>query len=273
MEYPLNCYAGVCRDDSNELLDLAEQEKWEELVAIIDTLGYLVNKSRNVRGPEEKKTGEEKVFSCQSLRYLGAQSILRNGVSTTELPKSLASYVDSLQPSLWTVLHHAAASSSADSRVLQTIIQAGAFRSLKTKSGETAYDIAASRMRGEEVLDVLKVPDAVTADREVIDRMEASLHKIIRMRSQFLIDRHGLQLPQIAILWEDKDGRSLLSSEILALWFPVPGMYGGFRLEFEEENLVCTSWVRVCGGSEMRHVIQRDGTVLDESEKVAGTFT
>jgi len=53
---------------------------------------------------------------------------------------------------------------------------------------------------------------------------------------------------------------------------PCPRLYGGFRLEFEEENLVSLSFVRVCGGSEMRHVIHRDGSVEDESEKVRGTF-
>ena len=58
-----------------------------------------------------------------------------------------------------------------------------------------------------------------------------------------------------------------------SLWYPVPGMYGGFRLEFEMENLVSLSWVRVCGGSERRHVIHRDGEVEDESQKVTGTFT
>ena len=66
---------------------------------------------------------------------------------------------------------------------------------------------------------------------------------------------------------------NLIGEDARYLWYPVPGMYGGFSLEFEEENLVSLSWVRVCGGSEMRHVIHRDGTVVDESDKVAGTFT
>ena len=71
MEYPLNCYVGVCRDDTNELLYLAEQDMWEELVAAIETKEYLVNKSRNVRGPEQKTGDGEQVFNCQSLKYLG----------------------------------------------------------------------------------------------------------------------------------------------------------------------------------------------------------
>ena len=71
MEYPLNCYIGVCRDDSNVLLDLAEQEKWEELVAALETNTTLVNKSRNIQRPIENKGCAEGVFNCLSLKYLG----------------------------------------------------------------------------------------------------------------------------------------------------------------------------------------------------------
>ena len=63
------------------------------------------------------------------------------------------------------------------------------------------------------------------------------------------------------------------SGESPSLSYPVPGMYGGFRLEFEMESLVSLSWMRKCEGSEMRHVISRDGEVEDESQKVTGTFT
>ena len=59
----------------------------------------------------------------------------------------------------------------------------------------------------------------------------------------------------------------LLVGENSSLWYPVPGMYGGFRLEFEDENLVVLSWLRVCGGSEMRQVIHTDGSVVDGHAK------
>ena len=59
----------------------------------------------------------------------------------------------------------------------------------------------------------------------------------------------------------------LLLGENSSLWYPVPGMYGGFRLEFEDENLVVLSWLRVCGGSEMRQVIHTDGSVVERHTK------
>jgi len=267
MEYPLNCYSGVCREENNELLELGEEDKWEEVVSMIEGKGYLVNKSRNIQGPEKKENEEKQVFNCKSLKYLGAKSILHHGLVTTYLPQSLVTYVDSHHPSLWTLLHHAAASTAAGTRVLQCILQAGAYRSLKTRNGETAYDIALARGRGQEVLEILKLPEAVTENRETIEKMEAALHGVIRGRVEFLIEKHGLQLPQISIMWEADN------IDEAQVWYPVPGMYGGFKLSFECGNLVSLSWVRVCGGSEMRHVIHPDGTVVDESEKVAGTFT
>ena len=68
-------------------------------------------------------------------------------------------------------------------------------------------------------------------------------------------------------------------------------MYGGFKVELEELGgdlvvdrcyptsfpviyaiLIC-SWVRICGGSEQRHLIHPDGSVTDQTEEVVGTYT
>ena len=58
------------------------------------------------------------------------------------------------------------------------MLELGAKRSLKTKSGKTAYDIArAITVPREEVLDLLQVPSEVTDNREMIDRMEKALHE------------------------------------------------------------------------------------------------
>lgn len=51
------------------------------------------------------------------------------------------------------------------------------------------------------------------------------------------------------------------------IWFPVPGMYGGFswtvRQEREGPVLVVESWSRIVGGSGQRHRITREGCVLE----------
>ena len=111
--------------------------------------------------------------------------------------------------------------------MVQKLLELGAKRSLKTQSGKTAHDIAkAFTVPREEVLDLLKVPAEVSDNRETIDKMEKALHeKVIKgeeRNTAGIVKEHNLQLPQLAVLWESdgaKDG----------MWFPVPGMYGGFR--------------------------------------------
>ena len=141
MEYPLNCYAGTRAEDTkvNELLELAKLGEWKKVEATIGNNSSLVNKTRNVRKPDHKSVkylGEYCFFHYHQSSFhtlcAGAKSILKNGIQTSELPGALIRYVEGLQPSLWTILHHAAATSSADSLVLQRILQFGAFPSLKT---------------------------------------------------------------------------------------------------------------------------------------------
>ena len=49
-----------------------------------------------------------------------------------------------------------------------------------------------------------------------------------------------------------------------SLWFPYPGMYGGFTLSIREDRLVVASWSRVVDGSGQRHVITESGCELVE---------
>ena len=72
-------------------------------------------------------------------------------------------------------------------------------RSLRTQRGETAHSIAAQAGRPEELLNLLALPPDLLQYREEIGRQEEALHNIIRGRSQFLLHRHGLQLPQVWI--------------------------------------------------------------------------
>lgn len=49
------------------------------------------------------------------------------------------------------------------------------------------------------------------------------------------------------------------------LWFPVPGMYGGFALRCLDAHTVeASSWCRIAGGSGERHRLTAEGAVLVE---------
>ncbi len=68
-----------------------------------------------------------------------------------------------------------------------------------------------------------------------------------------------LRLPQLSVLTEFGDD---------SLWFPIPGMFGGFNLWFEGNGrdavLWAESWSRMVNGSGMRHRITPVEIILVE---------
>ncbi|WP_242656926.1 hypothetical protein [Mycobacterium lehmannii] len=46
------------------------------------------------------------------------------------------------------------------------------------------------------------------------------------------------------------------------LWFPVPGMYGGFDISLRGSVLDVKSWCRVVGGSGQAHLVTTAGCIL-----------
>jgi hypothetical protein len=89
--------------------------------------------------------------------------------------------------------------------------------------------------------------------------IQQHFHEVIRGRAAELIDEQGLELPDLS---------PLLSTDESEAWFPIPGMYGGFRYWLEGEGetakLITESWCRVVGGSGQRHEITAQGSRLVE---------
>ena len=89
--------------------------------------------------------------------------------------------------------------------------------------------------------------------------LERHFHALIRERAGDLIT-DDLLLPSLADLSESPDG---------SVWFPVPGMYGGFSYrrvgEGESLMLMVESWCRIVGGSGERHEVTAEGYRLVES--------
>ena len=95
--------------------------------------------------------------------------------------------------------------------------------------------------------------------RDHIAPLERHFHALIRERAGDLIT-DDLLLPSLADFFESPDR---------TVWFPVPGMYGGFncRLVGEEESLMLMveSWCRIVEGSGERHEVTAEGYRLVES--------
>jgi hypothetical protein len=92
--------------------------------------------------------------------------------------------------------------------------------------------------------------------------IERRFHELIKERAGNLIQANKLALPRLSKFSREKqqsDGR---------VWFPIPGMYGGFAYELvgtgSAAKLVTESWSRVVGGSGQRHEITEKGTILIE---------
>lgn len=105
-------------------------------------------------------------------------------------------------------------------------------------------------------------PPVDPGERRERARIQELFHGLIRSRCR----EGGLPIPRplpsiMRMPRNDCGGR--------ARWFPVPGMYGGFRyqIELRGQQLVlhAESWCRIAEGSERRHRISDSEIVLVES--------
>jgi hypothetical protein len=136
----------------------------------------------------------------------------------------------------------------------------GAWRTLQNSRGERPVDVA-DRQGHRHLLDVLAPQCKHYVPPGVLLRIQAFFHDVIRGRidHEFELPDHGLRLPEL---------EPLLELDRPEMWFPVPGMYGGFSYRFDQAGvnatLVAKSWSRVVGGSGQRHLITSGGTKLLE---------
>ncbi|MFG2295905.1 ankyrin repeat domain-containing protein [Streptomyces sp. NPDC048603] len=147
---------------------------------------------------------------------------------------------------------HQAAWHGAGPEVTGRLVDLGAWRTLPTGSGERAVDIALSRGHTDLVPLLTPVvrhplPPAVQGG------LERRLHALIAADSRGLAERHRLRMPPLGPLTELTRPR---------MYFPVPGMYGGFSWELDGAALVVESWSRVAGGSGRRHRVTPEATEL-----------
>ena len=120
---------------------------------------------------------------------------------------------------LWTPLHWAASDDRAGDPkhhscysesmisligvdVILKLLHFGSLKCLKTGLGETAYDIAVRKERSANIVTLLEEPDVVIENREVIEKVEEAVHKIIKERAGDILRSTGAQLPQLSVLWE-----------------------------------------------------------------------
>ncbi|MCW6004611.1 ankyrin repeat domain-containing protein [Micromonospora sp. CPCC 205371] len=149
----------------------------------------------------------------------------------------------------WYAPLHQAAHGGATTDVVERLVQLGSWRLLPAADGQTPVEIA--RRRGHShLLDPLTPCPVIDIPDQELTQIQRRFHEVIRGRVADLVDEHHLRLPELAVLTE---------SEPSAVWFAVPGMYGGFNFQLARDRegwcLKSQSWIRVVGGSGQEHTI------------------
>jgi hypothetical protein len=167
-------------------------------------------------------------------------------------------FVNATRPggrSLYAPLHQAA-HGGASVEVVQRLLDLGAWRTLQNARGERPVDVA-TRMSRQHLLSVLEPEYKRHVPLGILLKIQSHFHAVIRERAARLIEEHALRLPEL---------EALLEMERIKLWFPIPGMAGGFSYWLEEvgveAKLVADSWCRVVDGSGQRREITSTGSQL-----------
>ena len=144
---------------------------------------------------------------------------------------------------------HQATHGNAPVKVVQEMIGMGAWRTLKNANGERPVDIAIAK-KHQHLVRLLEPVYKTKVPLNTLHNIQQLFHATILSRAKDLIEKSALRLPELEPLLEISQPQ---------MWFPVPGMYGGFNYwldsEGNEAKLISESWCRVVGGSGQRHEI------------------
>jgi hypothetical protein len=184
-------------------------------------------------------------------------------VATVQSTPALANAIRPGSTSGFAPLHQVAHGGGPPS-VAMALIAQGAWRTLRNLDGERPIDVA--RRRGHDHLEPVLTPIEVHHVPDTISlTIERNFHAVIRGRIGTLEQESRLRLPQLAPMLEVFGD----------WWFPVPGMYGGFRYSLALKKtgpaLLSESWCRVVEGSEERHEIDvHDSRLLPQEPSPSG---
>lgn len=169
--------------------------------------------------------------------------------------------IDSVQPDErtdYTLLHHAA--EQGNTNAIGRLLELRASKSVMDINGRMPYDLVRDLHEHEGMYEMLRPIPIKEEDEIALNKIQYHLHSLIMEIAGELVRNHELRLPQIRVLIEHSDCN---------MWFPIPGMYGGFNIILNRDNegvfLIAESWSRVAEGSGMRHKINQHGiNMLDE---------
>jgi hypothetical protein len=159
----------------------------------------------------------------------------------------------------WFTPLHQAAWLGAPRSVVKDLLRRGAWTSIADSRGLRPIDLARERA-SRDLLDLLE-PAFTRAERPAdagLAAMSRHLMALIDEVARPALQETGLRVrhPDVVVLFEDGGPDEL--------WFPIPGMVGGFLIKAHNRRIHVESWSRVVEGSGRYHVITSDRAVLVE---------
>lgn len=151
----------------------------------------------------------------------------------------------------WYAPLHQAAWHGAPAKVVERLLELGAWRSLRDAEGHRPVDLAASRGHAH-LLPLLETTEVTPRVRQRYAAWDRRLDDLIAERTTTLEPVRYRPVPSEVIAVE----------RLESLWFAYPRMYGGFSVSVHRGRLFVESWCRVVGGSGQAHVITENGCVL-----------
>lgn len=148
----------------------------------------------------------------------------------------------------WFAPLHQAAHGGVSEDVVSELVRRGGWLTLPTASGARPVDLARSRSH-THLAEVLSPVLRRTVAADDMELLTAHLHRVIVGRVEQLVHDEELRLPVLEPLLEEEEP---------SMWFAVPGMYGGFKIELRADaspSLNVESWSRTVTGSGQRHAI------------------
>lgn len=147
---------------------------------------------------------------------------------------------------------HQVAWLGAPTDVAQGLVDRGAWRTLREASGHRPLDLATSRGH-DHLREVLAPTFSQPIGADDLAAMSERLAELVTSAAREVVDE-GTNIRHLDVTGIAESGASV--------WFPIPGMYGGFAVELYRNRLHVESWSRVIGGSGRAYVITPTRTTL-----------
>ena len=160
--------------------------------------------------------------------------------------------------SRWFHVLHEVARCHAPVELVCELVRLGAFLTVRDSSGRRPVDVAIKE-GFRDLIAPLEPRIERDVNVETLARVQELFHGLIRSTMVAAKVHHEARLPELSVLTEVDN---------LAVWFPIPGMYGGFNFWLDGADhgiaLIAESWCRIDGDTNRHRITSFEVISVDE---------